>query len=45
LRNRSGQRSVMESPTLRWPERFRNEPNVRTLADTSDLLKVLPARP
>ena len=38
-------RSVMEDQSLHWPDRFRNEPTVRTLTNTADILSVLPARP
>jgi DNA processing protein len=35
-------RSVMESSTLRWPERLRKEKKVMMLTDTTDILRVLP---
>lgn len=37
-------RSLMDDSSLRWPDRFRNEPTVRILTDTADILSVLPSR-
>ena len=37
-------RSVMDDPSLRWPDRFRHEPTVRILIDTDDIVSVLPLR-
>lgn len=35
-------KNVMENPALGWPARFREEPTVRTLTETGDILTVLP---
>jgi DNA processing protein len=37
-------RSMMDDSSLNWPTRFRNEPTVRTLTTTADILSVLPLR-
>lgn len=37
-------RTVMDDIGLTWPTRFRNEPTVRTLTNTADILYVLPKR-
>ena len=35
-------RSVMDDPTLHWPDRFRTESTVHALTTTTDILSVLP---
>jgi DNA processing protein len=34
-------KSVLEDPSLRWPSKFRAEPRVRPLIETSDILEVV----
>jgi DNA processing protein len=37
-------KAVMDDPSLEWPSKFRDYPNVRTLSATADVLNVLAPR-